>query len=110
MRRQILLLAVLTAGSLVTAQQPAVLPGPVDCPYYGGDQGGTKYSPLTDNGPENVQRLRIAWQWKHWETPLKQYDTVPGFNETTPLMIDGVLHRTTTHNSITAVDAAPRSE
>src|SRR2546422_6209865 len=105
MRRQILLLAVLTAGSLVTAQQPAVLPGPVDWPYYGGDQGGTKYSPLTDIGPENVQRLQIAWQWKHWETP-----PAPGLFEGTPLMIDGVLYVTTPYNNVAAVDAETGAE
>src|SRR5438067_517389 len=112
MRRTILLLVALAAGSLVAAQQPAPpgRPGPVDWPYYGGDQGGTKYSPLTDIGPENVQRLRIVWTWKHWETPLTQYDTVPGFNETTPLMIDGVLYATTPYNSIAAVDAETGSE
>src|SRR5215470_3897216 len=72
--------------------------------YYGGDQAGTKYSPLSDINPSNVQRLEIAWQWKHWETPLKEYDTTPGFFEATPLMIDGVLYVTTPYNNIAALD------
>src|SRR6476660_1477245 len=63
--------------------------------YYGGDQAGTKYSPLSDINAANIQRLEIAWQWKHWETPLPQYDTTPGFFEATPLMIDGALYVTT---------------
>ncbi|WP_297910884.1 alpha-E domain-containing protein, partial [Thiomonas sp.] len=45
-----------------------------------------------DINAENVQGLRIAWQWKHWETPLKEYETTPGQFESTPLMIDGVLY------------------
>jgi quinoprotein glucose dehydrogenase len=41
---------------------------------------------------------------------LKEYDTVPGFNESTPLMIDGVLYITTPYNSIAAVDAETGKE
>src|ERR1700676_5249691 len=78
--------------------------------YYGGDQGGTKSSPLTDITAQNVQRLQVAWQWKHWETPIDQYGTVPGFFESTPLMIDGVLYVTTPYNSIAALDAETGKE
>src|SRR5215468_10230702 len=73
--------------------------------YYGGDQGGTKSSTLADINASNVQRLRIIWQWKHWETPLKEFGTTPGFFEATPLMIDGVLYVTTPYNSVAALDA-----
>jgi quinoprotein glucose dehydrogenase len=78
--------------------------------YYGGDQAGTRYSPLTDINATNVQNLRQVWQWKHWETPLKEYETTPGFFEVTPLMIDGVLYVTTPYNSIAAVDAETGKE
>src|SRR5437016_6806500 len=78
--------------------------------YYGGDQAGTKYSSLTDINAGNIQRLEIAWQWKHWETPLPEYDTTPGFFEATPLMIDGVLYVTTPYNSIAALDAETGKE
>jgi quinoprotein glucose dehydrogenase len=108
MKRLLWLLAIPLAASLVAAQRPTS--SQVEWLYYGGDQGGTKYSPLTDIGPDNLQRLQVAWQWKHWETPLKEYDTVPGFNESTPLMIDGVLYVTTPYNSIAAVDAETGKE
>ena len=98
-------LAIVVTGSLLGAQQRPGLSGPVDWLYYGGDQGGTKYSPLTDIGPENVQRLQVAWQWKHWETP-----PAPGFFESTPLMIDGVLYVTTPYNNVAAVDAETGTE
>ena len=78
--------------------------------YYGGDQAGTKYSRLADINTSNVQRLHIAWQWKHWETPLKEFGTTPGFFEATPLMIDGVLYVTTPYNSIAALDAETGKE
>jgi quinoprotein glucose dehydrogenase len=109
MKGQILLLAVLGVGSVVGAQQQQSSQQ-VEWLYYGGDQGGTKYSPLADINSGNLQRLQVAWQWKHWETPLKEYDTVPGFNESTPLMIDGVLYVTTPYNSIAAVDAETGKE
>ena len=108
MKRLLWLLAILVTGALVAAQQQSS--SQVEWLYYGGDQGGTKYSPLADIRPENLQRLQVAWQWKHWETPLKEYDTVPGFNESTPLMIDGVLYVTTPYNSIAAVDAETGKE
>jgi quinoprotein glucose dehydrogenase len=72
----------------------------VEWPYYGGDAGNSKYSPLTDVNSGNIQRLQIAWQWKHWEAPLPEYGTAPGFFENTPLMIDGVLYVTTPYNSM----------
>ena len=61
--------------------------------YYGGDPGGMKYSPLTDVNANTVARLRVAWQWSHWETPLEQYKTSPGFFESTPSIISGVLSK-----------------
>ena len=107
MKRLIPLLILLTA-SLV--RRTAARRAQVEWLYYGGDQGGTKYSPLTDIGPANVNRLRVAWEWKHWETALKEYGTVPGFNETTPIMIDGALYVTTPYNSVAAVDAETGKE
>src|SRR5215831_17922704 len=78
--------------------------------YYGGDQAGTKYSSLADINTSNVQRLQIAWQWKHWETALQEFGTTPGFFEATPLMIDGVLYVTTPYNNIAALDAETGKE
>ena len=97
------LLTSLLVGSVAGAQTPASQQ--VEWLYYGGDPGGTKYSPLTDINAANVQRLRVAWQWKHWETP-----PVPGFFESTPLMIDGVLYVTTPLNNVAALDAETGKE
>ncbi|HYR87985.1 MAG TPA: pyrroloquinoline quinone-dependent dehydrogenase [Terriglobia bacterium] len=78
--------------------------------YQGGDPAGTRYSQLTDINSGNVSQLKVAWQWKHWETPLAEYGTTPGFFEATPLMIDGVLYVTTPYNSIAALDAETGKE
>jgi quinoprotein glucose dehydrogenase len=96
------LLTVLVIGSVGAAQEPS---GPVEWLYYGGDPGGGKYSTLADINAANVHRLQIAWQWKHWEKP-----PAPGYFESTPLMIDGVLYVTTPYNSIAAVDAETGKE
>ncbi len=96
----------LCLGSWVVSQSSRQ----VEWRYYGGDQGGTKYSSLADINASNVQRLRTVWQWKHWETPLKEYGTTPGFFEATPLMIDGVVYVTTPYNNIAALDAETGKE
>lgn len=100
--------AIVVAGAVVAAQRPSS--PQVEWPYYGGDQGGAKYSALTGINASNVQNLRVAWQWKHWETPLQEHGTTPGFFENTPLMIDGVLYVTTPYNSIAALDAGDGRE
>ncbi len=67
----------------------------VDWPVYGGDQGGTKYSRLTDVNASNVSRLKAAWEWKTGEKALPAHGTRPGNFQTTPLMIDNVLYFST---------------
>ena len=80
MSRLLLTLVVVIAGTLAATDGPAKQ---VEWLYYGGDPGGAKYSALTDIDQANVGRLSVAWQWKHWETPLEQYKTSPGFFEST---------------------------
>src|SRR5215203_1440226 len=104
MKSPVWMLIVVLSGSLVLGQGRETS-RQVEWLYYGGDQAGTKSSPLADINAKNVSQLQIAWQWKHWETPLEEYKTIPGFFESTPLMIDGVLYVTTPYNSIAALDA-----
>jgi quinoprotein glucose dehydrogenase len=108
MKRWMWVLPVLLAASLVAAQDRSQRA--VEWTHYGGDPGGTRHSTLTDINAGNVRQLQPAWQWKHWETPLKEYDTVPGQFEATPLMIDGTLYVTTPYNSLAALDAETGKE
>lgn len=56
----------------------------------GGDGGNTRYSPLDQINAQNVQNLEIAWTWKG-----DNFGSGPEIkNETTPLMVDGVLYFT----------------
>ena len=68
--------AILVSGSLVAAQSTPSRQ--VEWPVVGGDAANTKYSPLADINAENVQHLRIAWQWQHGEAQRQDYGTVPG--------------------------------
>ena len=110
MKRPAWTLSLLLAGSLVISPQGKDSSRQVEWRYYGGDPGGARYSPLADISAENIRSLRVAWEWKHWETPLEQYGTTPGYFESTPLMIDGVLYVTTPYNSIAALDAESGKE
>ncbi len=111
MNRKVGIIFLLIACSLsLLAMQQSPSSRQVEWLYQGGDPAGTRYSQLTDINPSNISQLKVAWQWKHWETPLPEYGTTPGFFEATPLMIDGVLYVTTPYNSIAALDAETGKE
>jgi quinoprotein glucose dehydrogenase len=82
----------------------------VDWPVYGGDDGGSKYSPVADITAANVRRLEIAWEWKTGEKALQTFGTRPGNFQTTPLMIDNVLYFSTPYNRVIALNADTGSE
>ena len=81
-------------------------------PTYGGDLGGTKYSPLDQIDATNFGSLRIAWRWDSPDTSL-DLDAiraqVPDIQyrmfQATPLMVGGVLYLSTPLHIVAAVDA-----
>jgi quinoprotein glucose dehydrogenase len=79
-------------------------------PVYGGDQGATRYSSLSEINRANVRNLDVAWTWRPGETKLDQYGTQPGTFQNTPLMIGGVLYVSTPYNRVVALDAATGRE
>jgi glucose dehydrogenase len=78
---------------------------PVEWPVYGGDQEGTKYSPLTQINKDTVGRLALAWEWQTGEAPRPEFGTTPGAFQNTPLMIDDVVYLSTPYNRVVALDA-----
>src|ERR1700724_1381618 len=60
-----------------------------DWPFYGGNQAGSRYSPLDRINRANVAQLKVAWEWKPGEAAFPEFKTAPGNFEATPLMIDG---------------------
>jgi len=106
-RLQGLLVSALLAVQMALAVHPAIAqqsPG-AEWPYYGGDQGGMKYSPLSQINQNNVEQLELAWKWQPNEKPLLEFRTRPGAFQATPLMIENVLYLSTPYNRVVALDA-----
>jgi quinoprotein glucose dehydrogenase len=70
--------------------------------HANGDPGATRYSSLDQITAENVGSLQIAWRWSS-----ANFGPTPEFkNETTPLMVDGVLYFTAgLRRDVVAIDA-----
>jgi quinoprotein glucose dehydrogenase len=83
---------------------------PMEWPFYGGDQAGTKFSPLADVNTANVAKLAVAWEWVTGEKALEDFSTRPGSFQTTPLMIDNVLYLSTPYNRVVALNAETGAE
>lgn len=77
-------------------------------PYYGGDAGSSKYSPLAQIDAGNVNALQVAWTWNNPDDALVGSATRerPGSFKPTPIMIDGVLYTSTAFSAVAAIDAA----
>ena len=100
MTRRLLSLAVaLLAPLTVLVAQRGEPSRQVEWPYYGGDQGGMILVPGRHQRYERGSSPE-GLEWKHWETPLDECGTIPGFFEATPLMIDGVLYVTTPYAAL----------
>src|SRR5687768_6169113 len=75
---------------------------------YGGDPGGTRYSPLSKINRRNVTRLRRVWTYHTGDLPNDPNQKTPF--ECTPLVVDGVLYLSTPSNRIVALDAETGTE
>ena len=74
-------------------------------PAYGGDEGGTRYSPLTEITPANVGALRVAWTFRTGELGQGVKDWSRYAFEVTPILYDGTLYLTTSSTDVVAVNA-----
>jgi membrane-bound PQQ-dependent dehydrogenase (glucose/quinate/shikimate family) len=81
--------------------------------FYGGDAGGTRFSPLTEINRENVSRLVRAWTYHTHEVDRGGEATdrhrIAPF-ESTPLVVDGVLYFSTPSSRVIALDAETGNE
>ena len=99
----VILLAASAAGVRVSASQPAG--GPVaDWPYYGGDAGGSRFSPLTQIDKINVATLKVAWEYHTGDVSDGSNGRRKSAFETTPIVVDGTLYFTTPFNRVIALD------
>src|SRR2546425_5187012 len=75
--------------------------------HYGGDSGGSKYSPLAQINRENVSQLKVAWVFHTGDVPP---DSMAATFECTPLVIDGVMYLTTAFSRVIALEAESGKE
>jgi quinoprotein glucose dehydrogenase len=77
---------------------------------YGGDAGGTRYSPLTDVTRTTVANLHVAWSY-HTRAlePDSALNQKAAF-EATPILVGGTLYLSTPFNRIIALDPGSGAE
>jgi quinoprotein glucose dehydrogenase len=76
--------------------------------FYGGDQGGSRYSPLDQITKANVKHLRVAWTWTVPDAEVAKGQPALAratYFQSTPLMVGGVLYVTTPLSQLAAVEA-----
>jgi quinoprotein glucose dehydrogenase len=79
-------------------------------PAYGGDPGGSRYSPLAQIHRGNVQQLQIAWTHRTGEAGAKEPAAAKAAFEATPLFINGIVYLSTPFNRVIALDAETGTE
>ncbi|MGH7543761.1 MAG: pyrroloquinoline quinone-dependent dehydrogenase, partial [Gemmatimonadota bacterium] len=89
------------------APAEAAQPGSIEWASYGGDPGGTRYSPADQITRENVVRLEVAWVYRTGDYGLGE-DAVKF--EATPLLVDGTLYVSTPFGRVIALDPETGAE
>jgi glucose dehydrogenase len=119
MKRKALTSMLIAAGvvampSLATAAaadlSSCCTPGDKDLPTLGGNLGNQGYSALTQIDQANVKKLGPVWR-THVSavaptTPQPGPGTNHGGQQTTPIVVDGVIYLDTPNGSVIAVDGA----
>ena len=72
--------------------------------HYGNDAGGMRYARLTQIGPKNVSKLKLAWENHSGEVPNAPGDGPSSNDEATPVYVDGTLIYSTPKSVVIAVD------
>ena len=103
------LLASLLGGTALAASPTAPLR--TDWPNYGNDDGGARFSPLTQITPANVGKLKIAWTYHMNVGPVDNTPLPNGrqrrlpYSTATPIVVDDVMYFPSPYGRIIAVNA-----
>jgi quinoprotein glucose dehydrogenase len=111
-RSAVTLVALACALAACERAEPPDLSGPLaEWPHYGGDEGGTRWTPLTQVAPANVERLEIAWV-HHTGDVSDGRGEIPSTSafEATPIVVDGALYVCTPFNRVLALDPETGAE
>ena len=101
----------------------------VDWPYYGADQGGTRYTPSDQINRDNFDQLRVVWRYRPRDQQISETARASrgrdrgqggrrrggfrlGFdnNRGTPVAINGVLYYGSPYNILSAIDGQSGEE
>jgi quinoprotein glucose dehydrogenase len=90
----------------------AALAGPngADWPYYGGDPGGARFSPLKQINRRNVHKLKVAWVYHTGDISDGSKHPRKSAFESTPILVDGALYFSTAFNRVIALDPETGAE
>ncbi len=118
-------LSVLLSLSIATA----AFTSDVDWPYYGADQGGTRYTPADQINRDNFDQLRVVWRYRPRDQQISETARASrgrdrgqggrrrggfrlGFdnNRGTPVAINGVLYYGSPYNILSAIDGQSGEE
>jgi quinoprotein glucose dehydrogenase len=81
--------------------------GEAGWPYYGGDQGGTRFSAAAAITPDNVDNLVPVWTFRTGDMDRRDDKTMRRTKlEGTPVLADGRLLLCTAFNEVIALDPA----
>lgn len=74
--------------------------------HHGGDAASTRFSRLQQINRENVGELEVLWRWESSDFVLAQAHGVSSgkLNQSTPLMVEGVLYFHSPLNQVFAID------
>jgi quinoprotein glucose dehydrogenase len=81
-----------------------------DWPSYGGDAGGSRYSPLADIDKTNVTRLTVAWELHTGDVSDGSGGLSKSEFEATPIVVGGTMFVTTPFNRVLALDPSTGKE
>jgi alcohol dehydrogenase (cytochrome c) len=69
---------------------------------YSGGYRSERFSPLKEISTDNVKHLKVIWAYQMQATDIEG----AGLQETTPLVVDGVMYLTESPSSVTALDVS----
>jgi hypothetical protein len=88
------LLLVAAVGAPLSGQEP-MYGGIADWACYGGDAGGSRYSPLSQIDRSNVAELKVSWEYHTGDISQGSDNRRKSEFETTPIVADGTMYFST---------------
>ncbi|MBK6512309.1 MAG: PQQ-binding-like beta-propeller repeat protein [Haliea sp.] len=92
------------------AQQAKLKDNAGGWPVWGGDAGGTRFSPLRDITKANVDTLQVAWEYHTGDSSEHKPGTPPSSFLATPVLHDNTLYFCSGLSRAFAVDAETGEE